>query len=137
MLELEKFPNQPDIMYEAAMLAEKAGKHEVFEQMMRKLIEIEPGNAQAYNALAMVCWSATNVSRGDETGRKGIPACPDDVELLTAWVLGIIAGQFAQESGIFAPCLCANPDPEIAAHLGEVLWAQGEKELAKNCGAMH
>jgi len=25
----------------------------------------------------------------------------------------------------------ANPDPEIAAHLGEVLWAHGEKDQAK------
>src|ERR1022692_5276494 len=48
---LEMQPAQVELMYETAMMADKIGKQDVFEQLMRKLIKIKPDHAQAYNAL--------------------------------------------------------------------------------------
>jgi tetratricopeptide (TPR) repeat protein len=133
MLELEKFPNQPDIMYEAAMLAEKAGKHEVFEQMMRKLIEIEPGNAQAYNALGYGLLERNErIPEAMKLVEKAYQLAPDDVGIIDSMGFGYYRlGNLPKSLEFLRRAYAANPDPEIAAHLGEVLWAQGEKELAK------
>ncbi|MCE9549830.1 MAG: tetratricopeptide repeat protein [Betaproteobacteria bacterium] len=133
MLALEKLPSQPEIMYEAAMLADKAGKHDVFEQMMRKLIEIEPGNAQAHNALGYGLLERNErVPEAMKLVEKAYQLAPDDAGIIDSMGFGYYRlGNLPKSLEFLRRAYAANPDPEIAAHLGEVLWAQGEKEQAK------
>ena len=133
MLGLEKLPNQPDLMYEAAMLADRAGKHDAFEQMMRKLIEVEPGNAQAYNALGYGLLERNErVPEAMKLVEKAYQLAPEDVGILDSMGFGYYRlGNLPKSLEFLRRAYAANPDPEIAAHLGEVLWAQGEKEQAK------
>jgi tetratricopeptide (TPR) repeat protein len=133
MLGLEKLPNQPDLMYEAAMLADKAGKYDAFEQMMRKLIEVEPGYAQAYNALGYGLLERNErVPEAMKLVEKAYQLAPDDIGIIDSMGFGYYRlGNLPKSLEFLRRAYAANPDPEIAAHLGEVLWAQGEKEQAK------
>ncbi|RFC36942.1 MAG: Flp pilus assembly protein TadD, contains TPR repeat [Candidatus Nitrotoga sp. LAW] len=130
---LEKLPNQPDLMYEAAMLADKAGKHDAFEQMMRKLIEIEPGNAQAYNALGYGLLERNErVPEAMQLVEKAYQLAPEDAGIIDSMGFGYYRlGNLSKSLEFLRRAYAVNPDPEIAAHLGEVLWVQGEKEQAK------
>ncbi|RFC32034.1 MAG: Flp pilus assembly protein TadD, contains TPR repeat [Candidatus Nitrotoga sp. MKT] len=130
---LEKLPNQPVLMYEAAMLADKAGKHDAFEQMMRKLIEIEPDNAQAYNALGYGLLERNErVPEAMKLVEKAYQLAPEDAGIIDSMGFGYYrSGNLSKSLEFLRRAYAANPDPEIAAHLGEVLWVQGEKEQAK------
>jgi tetratricopeptide (TPR) repeat protein len=132
-LALEKFPNQPEVMYEAAMLADRAGKHDLFEQMMRKLIELEPGNAQAHNALGYSLLERNErIPEAMKLVEKAHQLAPDDAGIIDSMGFGYYRlGDFPKSLEFLRRAYAINPDPEIAAHLGEVLWTQGEKELAK------
>ncbi|MEO6423435.1 MAG: tetratricopeptide repeat protein [Candidatus Nitrotoga sp.] len=130
---LEKLPNQPELMYEAAMLADRAGKHDVFDRTMRKLIEIDPGNAQAYNALGYDLLERNErVSEAMKLVEKAFQLAPDDVGIIDSMGFGYYRlGNFSKSLEFLRRAYAINPDPEIAAHVGEVLWMQGEKEQAK------
>jgi len=133
MLGLEKFPNHPDLMYEAAMLADRVGKHDMFEQMMRKLIEIKPDYAQAYNALGYGLLERNErIPEAMQLVEKAYQLDPDDIGIIDSMGFGYYRlGNLSKSLEFLRRAYAANPDPEIAAHLGEVLWVQGEKEQAK------
>ncbi|MDE9537460.1 tetratricopeptide repeat protein, partial [Xenorhabdus bovienii] len=48
---LKRFPDNPDLLYDFAMAADKTGNYKDMETALRKLIEIAPNNQHAYNAL--------------------------------------------------------------------------------------
>jgi tetratricopeptide (TPR) repeat protein len=130
---LEKLPNHPDLLYETAMLADQLGKHDVFEQMMRKVIEIKPDYAQAYNALGYSLLDRNErVPEGMQLVEKAIQLAPDDASIIDSVGWGQYRmGNLEKSLEFLRRAYNANPDPEIAAHLGEVLWVQGAKEQAK------
>ena len=131
--ELEKLPNHPDLLYTTAMLADQIGKHETFEQMMRKVIQIKPDYAQAYNALGYSLLDRNErVKEGMELVEKANQLAPEDVAIIDSVGWGYYRmGDLPKSLEFLRRAYAANPDPEIAAHLGEVLWMQGEKEQAK------
>lgn len=130
---LEKLPNHPDLLYETAMLADQLGKHDVFEQMMRKVIEIKPDHAQAYNALGYSLLDRNErVAEGMLLVEKARQLAPDDAAIIDSVGWGHYRmGNLDKSLEFLRRAYNANPDPEIAAHLGEVLWVQGVKEQAK------
>ena len=130
---LEKLPNHPDLIYETAMLADQIGKHDVFEQLMRKVIQIKPDNAQAYNALGYSLLDRNErVREGMELVEKAILLAPDDFAIIDSMGWGHYRlGNIPKSLEFLRRAYDANPDPEIAAHLGEVLWVQGEKAEAQ------
>lgn len=130
---LEKLPNHPDLLYETAMLADQLGKHDAFEQMMRKVIEIKPDHAQAYNALGYSMLDRNErVSEGMLLVEKANQLAPEDVGIIDSVGWGHYRmGNLDKSLEFLRRAFNANPDPEIAAHLGEVLWVQGVKEQAQ------
>lgn len=130
---LEKLPNHPDLLYETAMLAEQLGKHDIFEQMMRKVIEVKPDYAQAYNALGYSLLDRNErVQEGMQLVEKANQLAPDDAGITDSVGWGYYRlGNFEKSLEFLHRAYNVNADPEIAAHLGEVLWVQGDKDQAR------
>ena len=126
-------PNQPELLYESALLAEKLGRTEVLEAKLRNLIQISPEHAHAYNALGYSFAERNErLEEAQQLIAKALQLSPEDPFILDSmgWVLfrrGDSAGALTYLQRAFA----LRPDPEIAAHLGEVLWAMGRRDEAK------
>jgi tetratricopeptide (TPR) repeat protein len=130
---LEKLPNYPDLLYDHAMAAEKLGKVDILEQDLRKLIQIKPDYAHAYNALGYTL--ADRSERLDEALKlieKALELAPDDFFVMDSlgWV-HYRMGQLEKAEDILRRAYTSQHDAEIAAHLGEVLWARGKHEEAE------
>ena len=129
---LEKLPNYPDLLYDRAMVAEKVGRLDLLEQDLRKLIQIKPDYAHAYNALGYTL--AARGERLDEAAKlieKALELTPSDPFIMDSmgWVLHRL-GLHEKALAYLRRAYAEQPDPEIAAHLGEVLWALGNREEA-------
>lgn len=131
---LARFPQHPDLLYQAGLAADKLKDYATFERLMRKLIETEPGNAQAYNALGYG-WLERNVRIAEamELVQKAYALLPDDAAILDSMGWGYFRlNDLEQSLAFLRRAFAANPDPEIAAHLGEVLWIKGERKQAES-----
>lgn len=130
---LEKLPNYPDLLYDRALVAERLGKVDVMEQDLRKLIQLKPDYAHAYNALGYSFADRSyRLPEALELIEKAVKLAPDDPHIIDSlgWVHYRI-GNLKEGIKYLNQAFAIRPDPEIAAHLGEVLWKQGEKEAAK------
>lgn len=130
---LTAHPEQPDLLYEAALAAEKIGRPEVLERDLRKLIKLKPDNAHAYNALGYSL--ADRGERLDEAQQlieKALELSPDDPFILDSkgWLL-YRKGNAAGALDVLKKALAIRPDAEIAAHVGEVLWVLGRHDEAE------
>lgn len=130
---LEREPDQPDLLYDHAMLAERIDRIDVVEGNLNRLIAIDPENAHALNALGYTL--ADRNLRLEEARQlivKALALAPDDVFIIDSmgWVLyrlGDTAGALRHLERAWA----MRKDPEIAAHLGEVLWVAGRRDEAR------
>lgn len=130
---LQAQPAQTELLYESAMLAERLDKLDLVEVNLRKLITLRPDYAHAYNALGYA-WIERNI-RLDEAAQliqKAVELDPKDPFILDSmgWLLyrqGNMTGALAHLQQAFS----LKADPEIAAHLGEILWAVGRQDEAR------
>lgn len=129
---LAVFPEQPDLLYETALAAEKIGRVEVLEKYLRRLIALKPDHAHAYNALGYsLADRGERLEEAQQLIDKALQLNPDDPFILDSkgWVL-FRKGEGAAALDILRKALALRPDPEIAAHYGEVLWALGRRDEA-------
>jgi tetratricopeptide (TPR) repeat protein len=125
-------PNTPELIYDLAMMAEKVQRFDIMEQELRKLILLKPDFAQAYNALGYTL--ADRNERLNEAAKlieKALSLSPDDHYILDSmgWVQYRL-GKLDKAVDYLRRAYTAQTDPEIAAHLGEVLWQQGKRDEA-------
>ncbi len=127
-----KFPNDPDLVYDQAMMAEKIGNLPEMERLLRQVIQIKPDSFSAYNALGY-SFADRNVRLPEarELIRKALEYAPSDpfIRDSLGWV-EFRLGNRDEAAKIFADAFKAKPDAEIAAHFGEVLWSMGQKDKA-------
>ena len=126
-------PEAPELLYDRAMAAEKLNKLDVLEKDLRKLIKLKPDYAHAYNALGYTLADRTNrIAEAIELLQKALQLAPDDPFVLDSmgWAQ-FKAGRSKEAAEYLKRAYAARPDPEIAAHLGEVLWKQGKRDEAK------
>jgi tetratricopeptide (TPR) repeat protein len=121
-----------DVMYARAMLAEKMDRLDILERDLREILEKDPGNAQALNALGYTL--ADRTDRYDEALgfiQRALDISPSDFYILDSmgWVLYRM-GRLDEAEGYLRKALVLRPDSEVAAHLGEVLWAKGDRKGA-------
>ena len=130
---LQSTPDQPDLLYDYAMLAEKLQRMDLLETNLRKLISLQPDHAHAYNALGFSL-ADRNERLPEAQGliEKALQLSPDDPFIIDSmgWVLYRM-GQSKEALEYLRKAYRARADPEIAAHLGEVLWAAGEHREAE------
>lgn len=130
---LDARPDNPELLYDLALAAEKIDKLDLVETSLRRLIALKPDNAQAYNALGYTLADRTNrLTEARDYIEKALTLAPDDPFILDSmgWVLYRL-GNFSQGVDYLQRAYRQRPDPEIAAHLGEVLWKQGKKAEAE------
>ncbi|MGB8600437.1 MAG: tetratricopeptide repeat protein, partial [Burkholderiales bacterium] len=119
-------------LYDRAMVAEKLEKYDVLEKDLRLLIQIAPEYAHAYNALGYTFAERnTRLPEALELIEKANSLAPDDpfIQDSLGWV-HFRLGNVEKAAAILKDAYAKKPDAEIAAHLGEVLWAQGARDEA-------
>ena len=134
---LQAEPNEPDLLYDKAMVAEQLKKVEVVESTLTRLIELRPDHPQAYNALGYSL-AERNV-RLEEARRliaRALELAPQDPFILDS--MGWVTFRLGHPKAALVHLEDAyrqRPDPEIAAHIGEVLWALGRHDEARKVWA--
>jgi Flp pilus assembly protein TadD len=129
---LRRQPDDPDLLYDQAALADRLGQPEEMERLLRRVIALKPDYHHAYNALGYAL--AERNIRLDEARQlilKALEFAPGDpfISDSLAWV-EFRSGKPAEALRLLQAAFKAKPDAEIAAHLGEVLWSQGAREQA-------
>lgn len=129
----EDYPEDADIGYDAALLAEQVGELEDMEHLLRAVIAQQPDYYHAYNALGYSL--ADRGERLDEARQlieKALTFAPDDAYITDSlgW-LEYRQGNLALALTLLERAYGIREDVEIAAHLGEVLWAAGQQERAR------
>ena len=130
---LQQQPDQPELLYEVALLAEKIGRVDELESRLRHLITLKPDHAHALNALGYSL-AERNVRLAEARAliERAVALAPEDPFILDSkgWVL-FRQGDMQSALDILVRAFAIRADPEIAAHLGEVLWASGRHEEAR------
>jgi tetratricopeptide (TPR) repeat protein len=130
---LERLPDQPDLLYDLALLEEKMGQFDTFETRLRRLLELRPDHAHALNALGYALAERNvRLPEARELIERALELRPDDPFILDSqgWVL-FRQGDAAAALEVLKTAFSLRADPETAAHIGEVLWALGRQDEAR------
>jgi tetratricopeptide (TPR) repeat protein len=129
----KRFPDNMDFLYDYALMAEKMGKTAVMEKSLRKVIAKAPDNMHAYNALGYsLADRNVRLKEAHQLITKALKMAPDDPFILDSmgWVQYRMGHLDEAETHLRKAYTLRN-DPEIAVHLGEVLWKKGDKDDAR------
>ncbi len=126
-------PDDTALLYDTAMAAERVGKFDEMERLLRRLMVLKPDEPHAFNALGYTL-ADRNVRLPEalELIGKALQLAPDDAYILDSmgWV-HFRLGNFAKAREFLERAFALRPEAEVGAHLGEVQWAQGEHEAAR------
>jgi tetratricopeptide (TPR) repeat protein len=130
---LKRFPDNMDFLYDFALMAEKMGKTDVMEKSLRQVIAKAPENQHAYNALGYSL-ADRNVRLKEayqliDKAQKMAPADPFIMDSM-GWVQYRL-GKLDEAEAQLRKAYQLRSDPEIAVHLGEVLWKKGRHDDAR------
>ena len=129
---IAKSPDEADLIYDQAMMAEKLEKIPEMERLLRQVIALKPASHNAYNALGYsLADRNVRLPEAKQLIQKALEFVPNDpfIRDSLGWVEYRLGNQ-AEATKIFAEAFKAKPDAEIAAHFGEVLWSLGERDKA-------
>jgi tetratricopeptide (TPR) repeat protein len=130
---LKRFPDSTDLLYDYAMLAEKSDKLDIMETMLRKVIKLAPESQHAYNALGYsLAERNMRLPEAYALIEKALQLAPEDPFIMDSmgWVQFRL-GKLQEAENMLRRAYALRPDPEIAVHLGEVLWVKGSKDDAE------
>ncbi|MBO9648354.1 MAG: tetratricopeptide repeat protein [Variovorax sp.] len=125
-------PTDTDLIYDQAMVAEKLNRLDEMERLLRRLIELKPDNQNAYNALGYsLADRKVRLEEARTLIQKAVQLAPDDPFIADSlgWV-EFRLGNTTEATRILEDAYKRRPDPEIGAHLGEVLWTAGQRDRA-------
>ncbi|HUL65674.1 MAG TPA: tetratricopeptide repeat protein [Burkholderiaceae bacterium] len=130
---LTRQPNDTGLLYETAMAAEKIDQVDLMETHLRKLISLKPDDAQAYNALGYSLADRNlRLSEARDLIQQALKLSPNDAYILDSmgWVCFRL-GDLGCARQNLERAYKIRPEAELGAHLGEVLWASGDREEAR------
>jgi len=131
---VNSIPNTPQLIYDYAMAAERIGKLDEMEKELRKVIQLQPDYAAAYNALGYSFADRNiNLNEAKTLIETAVKLSPGDHYILDSlgWVEYRL-GNYPTAIEHLRKAHSIQADPEISAHLGEVLWQQGLRDEAKH-----
>jgi tetratricopeptide (TPR) repeat protein len=127
-----KYPDDTELVYDQAMVAEKIGKPDEMESLLRKVMQAKPDYHHAYNALGYsLADRNVRLAEARQLIDKALTFAPNDPFIIDslAWV-EFRSGNSAEALRLLTGAFKSRPDAEIAAHLGEVLWTTGQHDQA-------
>jgi len=130
---LADFPRSIDLRYSRSMLYERQGNLVLAEEDLRSILLREPDNATALNALGYTLANRTDRYReAQELIGRALAISPNEPAILDSmgWVKYRL-GEYGEALEYLQQAYSAFPDPEVAAHLGEVLWIMGDAKGAR------
>ncbi len=125
-------PDQTELLYESALVAERLGHFDIFEARLKRLLQLKPDHAHALNALGYSLVERNlRLDEAQQLIDQALVLAPDDPFILDSkgWVQ-FRRGEAAKALDTLQRAFAIRPDPEIAAHLGEVMWALGRRDDA-------
>jgi tetratricopeptide (TPR) repeat protein len=128
----EALPDDPEILYDYAMAAEKNGHFDLMEAKLRDLIKQQPDNPQAYNALGYSLADRNeHLDEAEKLIEKASALAPNDAFIMDSlgWVK-YRRGDTTDAAKLLRRAYDLQPNAEIGAHLGEVLWKSGDQVKA-------
>lgn len=142
----QTYPSEPEVLYDAAMIAEEAGERADAEKHLRALLTVSPAHIQAANALGyLLTQENKNLSEARELLERAYRAEPLSPYILDsmAW-LCYREGRFRAAEQFASASLKRMWDEEVALHLAEIFAAQGKtsdaeealRELLRRGGSM-
>lgn len=126
-------PDNHDLLYGRAMLAEKFGRIDLLEKDLHTILAANPKDNQALNALGYTLADrTTRYKEARQYIERALKINPEDVATLDSmgWVLYKM-GEHSEALNYLKKAYDNDPDSEIAAHYGEVLWVSGQTRKAK------
>ena len=129
----KRFPDDTDLLYEQAMLNEKLDRVDEMERLLRRVIALKADHQHAYNALGYsLADRKVRLVEARELIKKAMELSPGEPSITDSmgWVEYRL-GNRDEAIRWLREAYQARPDPEIAAHLGEVLWSAGRAEEAR------
>ncbi|TDX97756.1 tetratricopeptide repeat protein [Thiohalophilus thiocyanatoxydans] len=130
---LEQMPDNSRLLYVRALTAEKLDRLEQTIADLQRIIDNEPNNAEALNALGYTLVDATDrVDEGFELIRRAYKVNPDEPAIIDSmgWAY-YRQGEYDKALKYLQRAFNKLNDGEIAAHLGEVLWVTGRRDDAR------
>ena len=130
---LETSPDNEELLYAHSLAAEKLGKLDIAERDMRRILKNDPDNTRTLNALGYTLADRTN--RYEEALvyiQKAYEQEPNDPAIIDSlgWVHYRL-GNLAEARRLLQQAWDMTSNSEIGAHLGEVMWAQGDRDAAR------
>lgn len=125
-------PDDPDLAYDTALLAEQAGHLREMERILRNIIATQTDHHHAYNALGYaLAQRGQRLHEARQLIDTALHYAPDDPHIIDSlgW-LEYRAGNHDLAVQLLQQAYDLRHDVEIATHLGEVLWVRGDKERA-------
>jgi len=129
----KRFADDADLLYEQAMLEDKLDRHGEMERLLQRVIALKPDNAHAHNALGYsLADRSLRLAEAKSLIEKAMKLAPGDPFIVDSmgWV-EFRMGNREEALRWLRQAYGARPDTEIAAHLGEVLWAAGKRDEAR------
>lgn len=125
-------PKDHELIYDQAMLAEKLGRLDEMERLLRGVMAAKPDYHHAYNALGYsLADRNVRLPEAKKLIQKALEFAPGDPFITDSlgWA-EFRMGNKAEAQRLLQGAFKQKPDAEIAAHLGEVLWSLGKREQA-------
>lgn len=133
----KSLPDSAEIKFDLGMLYERQGKLDEFEKLMRRVIELEPNDADAYNALGYTLADQnTRLDEAQELLERALDLQPDSPFILDSvgWYFYRV-NDLQAALGYLQRSYNIMPIAEVAAHLGEVLWKLKRHDEARKVWA--
>ncbi|HPH13518.1 MAG TPA: tetratricopeptide repeat protein [Burkholderiaceae bacterium] len=127
-----RYPKDLEFTYDQAMLAEKLGRLDEMERLLRGVIAAKPDYHHAYNALGYsLADRNVRLPEAKKLIQKALEFAPGDPFITDSlgWA-EFRLGNRTEAQRLLQGAFKQKPDAEIAAHLGEVLWSQGKRDQA-------
>ncbi|PLC52687.1 hypothetical protein CR155_16520 [Pollutimonas nitritireducens] len=119
-----QLPDTPEIKYDLAMLYERQGNMDKFEELMKRVIELDPNNANAFNSLGYTYADQNRkLEEAQDLLERALELDPDNPFILDSvgWYL-YRTGDYEAALEYLQRSYDQLPTADVAAHLGEVLW---------------
>ncbi|MCG8382110.1 MAG: tetratricopeptide repeat protein [Gammaproteobacteria bacterium] len=134
---LESRPENTQLRYMRALISDSAGMSEQFESDIHIVLEKEPKNAHALNALGYY-WADKGIRLNEAKAyiEQAIALLPNDPAIIDSvgWIHYRL-GNLEEALVHLRKAYTLLPEAEVAAHLGEVLWVMGKKAEARDVWA--